>query len=53
MSENEKAVTQRLTQIEKKIRRNIETTRASELTKPSSFIETNVIEGIEEEAKIT
>jgi hypothetical protein len=53
MSENEKAVTQRLTQIEKKIRNNIETTRASELTKPSSFIETNVIEGIEEEAKIT
>jgi hypothetical protein len=51
MSDRE-TVTERLTNIEKKIRNNIAKTQGGDLIKPSSFIETSVIEGIEEEVKV-
>lgn len=52
MSERE-TVTERLTAIEKKIRDNIQKTQEGDLVKASSFVETNMFEGIEEEAKVS
>jgi len=52
MSERD-TVTDRLSKIERRIRQNITKTQEGDLIKPSSFIETNAIEGLEEEAKIS